>query len=431
MSESFDRFSGAFPSSGWSAPEDLTAAIEELIVADEELRSQTEELLGTRALLEAERLRYHELFQHAPIAYLVTDARGTVRDANQAAGALLRCRSDRLVGKPLAVFTQDVSRRRIRSVIQLCTTERATLTARLNFVNRRGKIRRVEATVAAVSDMRGEVTELRWLVVDRTRRAQRELARKRRGAELELLVAKRTAELERAQTLKDELLATVSHEFRTALAAIGGYADLLAMGVRGPLTDTQLGDVARIQHAHSHLAAIVNDLLSYSRLVAGHVDLHVDDVLVGETLRSVVNLVAPQANAKQISIDLSAARDGELVVRADGERLRQILVNLVGNAVKFTPAGGHVRISTRVGGDQIAIAVTDDGPGVPADKREAVFQPFVRLSGLGHTEGTGLGLAISREYARAMDGNLEALDTPNRGGCFELRLPRSTRLAGS
>jgi PAS domain S-box-containing protein len=429
MSEPFDGFSADARDAGWDAPPDLSVAIEELLVADEELRTQSEELLGTRALLEAERLRYHELFHQAPIAYVVTDAHGMIRDANRAAATLFRCRPDRLPGKPLAVFAQDASRRRIRHAIARCAEERTPETILLNITNRLARIRRVEATVAGVYDVQGGVREIRWLLADRTRRARRELARKRQGEELERLVAQRTAELEHAQDLKDQLLATVSHEFRTALAAIGGYADLLAMGVRGPLTQIQLGDVSRIQQAHTHLASIVNDLLTFSKLVAGRAEVHIDDVVVGETIRSMCNLVAPHAEAKHISIDAAVANDDALMVRADGERLRQILLNLLGNAVKFTPANGCVRVSAARRDGHVIIAVEDDGPGIPSNKREAIFQPFVQLPGIAHEDGTGLGLAISLTYARAMRGELTVGDRRGGGSRFELRLPQSTRFA--
>jgi signal transduction histidine kinase len=289
---------------------------------------------------------------------------------------------------------------------------------------------RVEATAAVVRDVSGEIVEIRWLLVDRTRRVRAERMRRRRNAELARLVAERTAELERAHRLKDQLLATVSHEFRTGLAAIGGYADLLEVGIRGPLSELQLSDVRSIRRAYVHLAALINDLLDYSRIAATgtspKIRLDITDIVLGDVVRSVSDMLAPQARAR--GIVLSVEGTPAIIARADGERLGQILLNLLGNAVKFTPSGGRIQILSRATETDALVEVADTGLGVPDDKREEIFQPFVRL-GDSIAPGTGLGLAISRDLSRAMGGDIVMGASGDCGSRFVLRLPRSTRIA--
>ncbi len=382
-------------------------------------------------MLNSERERYHHLFDHAPVPYFVTDEYGVIREANQTLGVLLGARRQRLIGKPFVTFMQDASRRRFRSTVTALNTDSETTTVALNIARNGAKIIRVEATAAVVRDVSGDIVEIRWLLVDRTRRTRAERRRRRQNAELGRLVAERTVELERAQRLKDQLLATVSHEFRTGLAAIGGYADLLEVGIRGPLSEPQLSDVRSIRRAYVHLAVLINDLLDYSRIAATgtspKVRLDVTDIVLEDVVRSVSDMIAPQAQA--CGIALSVERPPAIVVRADGERLGQILLNLLGNAVKFTPSGGRIQILSRATATDALVEVADTGLGVPDDKREEIFQPFVRL-GDSIVPGTGLGLAISRDLARAMGGDIVVDANDDCGSRFVLRLPRSTRFAG-
>lgn len=412
-----------------AAYNELALSFEELTVAQEELRTMNNEVTEATARVEHERLRYHELFLAAPVPYLVTDPNGTIREANHAVSELLRLSRERLHGKPLAVFAHDVSRRRLRHVILERSVEPGTSSVRLSLVPRESPPVFVEATLASISGVRGGVREIRWLIVDRTRAAKQARARRRRAAELKELVAIRTAELEEAQRIKDRLVATVSHEFRTGLAAIGGFAELLELGIHGPLSDAQLSDIRRIRRAYEHLGLVVDDLLSYGKIVAGRLSIEVDNVELGEAIRALVELLSPQARDRHISFGLCGP-DAEIVVRADPERLRQILLNVAGNAIKFSPPGSQIVIRWRADADAAVAEIVDVGPGIPEASREAVFEPFNRLENSRSVPGTGLGLAISRELARSMGGDLTAGANPaGRGSNFALRLPRSMPLA--
>ena len=229
---------------------------------------------------------------------------------------------------------------------------------------------------------------------------------------------------ESANRAKAEFLAVMSHELRTPLNAIGGYAELLEMGIRGPVTTQQTDDLRRIQTSQRHLLGLINEVLNYAKLETGTVQYDVADVPVREALTTAESLVAPQARTNGLALTLAACAS-TVVVRADGEKLRQILVNLLSNAIKFTPAGGRVDMSCAAHDGVAAIHVRDTGIGIPADKLQVIFDPFVQVrSDLTRThEGTGLGLAISRDLARGMGGDLTVRSAVGEGSTFTLTLP--------
>ncbi len=273
------------------------------------------------------------------------------------------------------------------------------------------------------------------------------------GANEELEAANveaRTARLvaEQASEAKTQFLATMSHELRTPLNAVLGYVDLLTLEIAGPLTAAQRDYLDRVTASARHLLGLINEVLDLAKVEAGQMSVALQPTAAGPEVLGATALVRPQATAKGLALDLELPADADLRVVADPDRLRQVLVNLLGNAVKFTEAGGRVTVRAEataadpeqgcppslVGPRPVArFTVVDTGVGIPADRLEAVFDPFVQVEDAGdrgranvYTRrhgGTGLGLAIGRRFARLMGGDLTAESTPGVGSQFTLWLP--------
>lgn len=236
----------------------------------------------------------------------------------------------------------------------------------------------------------------------------------------------RRVEADSASRAKTDFLATMSHELLTPLNAIGGYASLLAMGLRGPLTAEQRADVDRIRMSQLHLIGLINDLLNFTRIEAGHVAFSVDDVVLSDLVREVAETMAPQVSARRLIEERVACSDA-VVARADRSKVEQILLNLLSNAVKYTAPGGRITWTCSATGDRVRVTIRDTGQGIPANRLQDIFEPFVQV-GRGFArpvEGAGLGLSISRDLARAMGGDLTVESAPTLGSAFTLDLPRA------
>ena len=235
---------------------------------------------------------------------------------------------------------------------------------------------------------------------------------------------------ETANRAKSEFLAVMSHELRTPLNAIGGYAELIELGIRGPVTEDMRKDLQRIQKSQRHLLGLVNGVLNYSRVEAGAVTYDLQDIELDEVLASCEALVSPQIRNKKLTLQY-AQSDESLAVRADGEKLQQVLLNLLTNALKFTEPGGRIELSCVRAGDEVRVSVADTGRGIAPDQLGRVFEPFVQVDArLTRTqEGVGLGLAISRDLARGMGGDLTAASTLGVGSTFTLSLPLPSETA--
>jgi signal transduction histidine kinase len=232
---------------------------------------------------------------------------------------------------------------------------------------------------------------------------------------------------ETADRAKTVFLRAMSHELRTPLNAIGGYIDLLDMGLRGPVTEDQHADLARVRTNQQHLAALITEILNFARAGSGSVSYAVSDINGRDALRHAIELIEPLIAQQGLVFD-GISGDSTIVARADPEKVTQILVNLLSNAIKFTPAGGHISGECAVTDDAVTLTISDTGLGIPAEKLENIFEPFVQLKeSLSDREGgIGLGLAISRDLARAMKGDLTVESTEGKGARFTLSLPRAS-----
>ncbi|CAN5189848.1 hypothetical protein BH23GEM2_BH23GEM2_09820 [soil metagenome] len=244
----------------------------------------------------------------------------------------------------------------------------------------------------------------------------------RRRAHQELRLARETAES--ANRAKAEFLAVVSHELRTPLNAISGYGEMLTMELSGPLTSQQKDSVSRIQRNAQHLLTLIEEVLSFARNEAGRLRFATTSVCVQAALSELEPLVGAELQKKELRF-LQEPPENDLRVRADPEKLRQILLNLVGNAIKFTPPGGQISVGAARGSDSARIWVSDTGVGIPPDKLDRVFEPFYQVDG-GSTRrypGFGLGLAIALDFARAMDGDMRIESSPGGGTTVSVLLP--------
>ncbi len=391
-----------------------------------------------------------DLLNTAPCGFLSFSDDGTVTDANATLLEMLGHPRDALVGYHLErIFTVGSRIFYQTHWFPLLRLHGRAEEIFLMLLSPSGE----EIGVLANAVRRENGGEVRYdCVLMRVRERQKyeeELLRARRAAEQtlaeleltseELRVAnedlvERTEEAERlravadeANRAKSEFLAVMSHELRTPLNAIAGYVQIMEMGIHGPITDAQREDLDRIARSQSHLLRLINDVLNLARIESGRVEYLIEDAGVTEIVSLVLPMIEPQIQSKGLSLEVEV--DSRQIARADREKVQQILINLIGNAVKFTPAGGTIRVDSAASPDspdRLLLRVTDTGIGIPPEKLESVFERFVQVDadGVGASQGTGLGLAISRELAQGMGGDLTATSTPGKGSTFILALPQ-------
>jgi len=232
-----------------------------------------------------------------------------------------------------------------------------------------------------------------------------------------------------ASRAKSEFLSAMSHELRTPLNAIGGHVQLLEMGLYGPITSEQRATLARVDRAQRHLLGLINDILNLARIERGKLEFDIRAIPLGDLIADVAPMIEPQLAGKGLTQEVRLSNSAVRVL-ADPDRARQIVLNLLANAVKFTDSGGRVFVDSVESADvpsMVQLRVHDTGRGIPREQLERIFDPFVQLDRFEARpgEGTGLGLAISRELARGMGGDLWAESEVGVGSRFILVLRRA------
>jgi signal transduction histidine kinase len=282
---------------------------------------------------------------------------------------------------------------------------RARVHGAITFVSREGDLPFTSEEIALAVDLAARCA----LALDN--------ARLYREADALRLVA------ELANKSKSEFLGSMSHELRTPLNAIGGFAELIDLGIQGPVTEKQHVALARIKANQEHLLNLITEILNFVRIESGRMEYRNAEVSMPQALSDVAAMLSGALDEKGLTLE-GPRGDADAVAWADPDRVRQILVNLLMNAIKYTPSG-TITLTCEVEGDMTLAHVTDTGPGIPAEKIESIFEPFVQLTSelTERRGGVGLGLAISRDLARAMSGDLILESTVGVGSRFTLALP--------
>jgi signal transduction histidine kinase/CHASE3 domain sensor protein len=290
--------------------------------------------------------------------------------------------------------------------------ERAALAVQGALVAQRLALLR-DDVAAANEELRSQNEELR--AQEEELRAQREELVGQQGE-----LSRKNEELSRASRLKSSFLATMSHELRTPLNAVLGFTDVLLGGSVGPMPPGQRACVEDIQGGGRQLLALINDILDLAKIEAGRIELQLGEVDLAGPLDEARQLLGPMASAKGVALASSVAR-GEWVVLGDPKRIRQIALNLISNALKFTPRGGSVRVAAQRAGAAVKISVADTGRGIAAADMGLLFQPFSQVES--DTAGTGLGLVICKQLVELMGGEIGATSVPGEGSVFSFSLP--------
>lgn len=353
------------------------------------------------------------MLDRAPCGFVSFDAYGTIRVANTTLGRMLDVDADALVGRSI----EDILTIPARIFYQ---------THFVPLIKLHGHADEIYFTLRAKS---GTPVHVLANAALHTRDGESVIdcvmlrIHERQKYEQELLLAKRNAES--ANAAKMRFLSMVSHDLRTPLGAISGYADVLLLGARGEVSEPQARDLRRIKEVTHYLLVLLDDLLTFARAEAGGISLSLAELPVENALARADAFMAPQLESAGIRYErLSGCAD--VRVEADADRLQQILLNLLGNAAKFTPRGGTVTVQCTRDGDHVRIGVRDTDRGIPAHMLKEIFEPFVQIDTHpepGKQRGMGLGLAISRELARAMHGDLTVASELGKGSTFTLRLP--------
>jgi PAS domain S-box-containing protein len=361
-------------------------------------------------------------------AIFVLDPEGHIRTWNPGAQRLKGYSRAEIVGQHFSIFYTDSDRN-----ARLPEHELEVAAAEGRFEDEGWRVRRDGTSfwanvILTALRVDGELVGYAKVTRDLTERKFAETQRER------LLEQERNAReaAEGANRAKADFLAAMSHELRTPLNAIAGYLQLLEMGIHGELAGSQADALRRIRRNQQYLLVLIEDLLQFTRVQSGHLEVRRDDVPVSEVVAGIEALVGPSAAARALRFECGGCGP-ELRVSGDRERIEQVLLNLISNALKFTAPPGEVVVSAHAAGDRVRFQVRDEGPGVAGDKLEKIFEPFVQVRELAtpdsSRQGLGLGLAISRELARAMGGDLEVESVAGSGATFTLTLPAAERVA--
>ena len=373
----------------------------------------TDRVHAAAAALSAER-RHHQLFERTPTGMVATTLQGQLIDANPAMARMLGFdTADELLAEVSDIGSLYADPNDRMRFVDAVRHQGSVTDYEVRFRRTDGTVISAAVNVRLVTDPNGEPAGLEGTAIDVTAR---------RLAEEETRRAR--AEADRANQAKSLFLSRMSHELRTPLNSIIGFAQLLELTEHAFDSRSQ-ESVSHILRAGRHLLDLINEVLDIAQVEAGRLNMSLEPVAVADVVGEATDLIRPLAAARTLTVETTGGDFGHYVL-GDRQRLKQILLNLLSNAVKYNRTGGSVKVACTVTGDEVAIGVTDSGPGIHPAHLERLFTPFDRL-GAEQTDqqGTGLGLVLSRHLVEAMAGRLTVQSAPGEGSTFTVTLPRT------
>ncbi|MGA8530229.1 MAG: PAS domain-containing sensor histidine kinase, partial [Acidobacteriaceae bacterium] len=369
--------------------------------------------------------RFRQLLEAAPDAIVEISGEGNMVLVNRVAEQMFGYPRDELIGQSVDLLVPDAVRQHHRGYrdgyLEHPRTRPMGSGLDLHGRRRDGSLFPVEISLSPIQTEGGvHVTAVIRDVTER-KRAEQEVRRLQLQYTGELEA--RNREVERANRLKSEFLASMSHELRTPLHTILGFAELLQEGNEGALNEAQGRFLEHIRRDSEHLLELINDVLDLSKIEAGQLVLKREIYSLAQSVGEALDAIRPGAAAKGITIEQRGVRDS--LVNADPLRVKEMLYNLLSNAVKFTPEGGRVWVETVEDGGFACVTVGDTGIGIPVEEQENIFDKFYQVGNTtrGVREGTGLGLSITKELVQMHGGWMEVESAPGEGSRFIFRLP--------
>jgi PAS domain S-box-containing protein len=389
---------------------DLKVLVEELSIFQIELEHQNQELIQSQELIQKSKNRYLDLFDNAPIGYLIVDLNGAIIDINQTACILLESNKNEFTNNKITKIIhpdyQDIYYIYFRTLIN--QKHNQTCDIKLQKANNSYFFARIQGI--RQSNLTSNELEFRLAIMDVT--IQKDMEQK-------LLIAKEKAE--EHDKLKSAFLANMSHEIRTPMNGILGFADLLK---NHSLTETSRFEyIDIIQKSSNRLLDLINELIDISKIESGQMQVTLSSTNVFDVFDDIISFLAPEANNKNIELEfVNNKQNNPFLIETDKDKLYAIILNLVKNAIKYTKQG-RIQIGFYMVANSLKFYVRDTGIGIPEDKFNLVFQRFRQVEETGYHEGTGLGLSIVMGLLKLLDGNIGFASKVNKGSLFYFTLP--------